>query len=42
MSDLGYDGVIVDIITYVYRTEVKSELALGHARWALLDTIGCE
>ncbi|KAI1340857.1 MmgE/PrpD family-domain-containing protein [Xylariaceae sp. FL0016] len=41
MPATDYDGVLVDIIRYVYHTEVSSDRALQRARIALLDSLGC-
>lgn len=41
MTHPSYDQLLQDIITYVYRTEIKSPLAYERARVALLDSLGC-
>lgn len=41
MSALKYDQVLVDIIDYVYHTQIESPLAYRRARIALLDSLGC-
>ncbi len=41
MSEVPFDKEMVDIVDYVWKYEVESELALRTAYYCFLDTIGC-
>lgn len=40
-TERGYDGIIVDIVTFVYHTQIFGEKAWERAKIALLDALGC-
>ncbi|KAI1376308.1 MmgE/PrpD family-domain-containing protein [Hypoxylon crocopeplum] len=41
MSAPKYDQLLVDVVAYVYHTEISSPLAYKRAQIALLDSLGC-
>lgn len=40
-TERGYDGIIVDIVAFVYHTQIFGEKAWERAKIALLDALGC-